>query len=129
MVARPVFARVYGGNVDRAIPGSRSDPQLMAGWDCPECGRRFRRAGQSHECAPAMGLEEYFATGPPHERPVCEAVIAHLSTLGPLHVEPVSVGIFLKRAGGFAQLRPMERWVAVSFALRAGPPIRRSSAR
>jgi hypothetical protein len=89
----------------------------MAGWDCPECGRRFRRAGQSHECAPAMDLEEYFATGPPHERPVCEAVIAHLSTLGPLHVEPVSVGIFLKRAGGFAQLRPMERWVAVSFAL------------
>ena len=96
----------------------------MAGWDCPECGRRFRRAGQSHECAPAMALEEYFATGPPHERPVCEAVMAHLSTLGPLHVEPVSVGIFLKRAGGFAQLRPMERWVAVSFALprRASHP-------
>ena len=89
----------------------------MAGWDCPACGRRFRRAGQSHECAPAMALEDYFATGPPHERPVYEAVMAHLNTLGPVHVEPVSVGIFLKRAGGFAELRPMQRWVAVSFTL------------
>ena len=94
----------------------------MAGWTCPECERRFRRAGQSHECAPAMSVEEYFSTGPPHERPVYEAVMRHLRTLGPVHVEPVSVGIFLKRAGGFAELRPMQRWVAVSFALprRAG---------
>lgn len=96
----------------------------MAGWTCPECERRFRRAGQSHECAPAMSVEEYFSTGPPHERPVYEAVMRHLRTLGPVHVEPVSVGIFLKRAGGFAELRPMQRWVAVSFALprRAGHP-------
>ena len=64
-----------------------------------------------------MSLEEYFTTGPPHERPVSEAVIAHLRTLGPLHVEPVSVGIFLKRAQSFVQLRPMQRWVAVSFRL------------
>ena len=89
----------------------------MPGWTCPECGRLFRRAGQSHECAPAMGLEEYFATGPPWERPVFESVLAHLETIGPVHVEPVSVGIFLKRAQSFAQLRPMTRWVALSFRL------------
>ena len=64
-----------------------------------------------------MPLEEYFATGPPHERPVFEAVLAHLDTVGPVHVEPVSVGIFLKRAQTFAQLRPMERWVALHFSL------------
>jgi hypothetical protein len=89
----------------------------MAGWDCPECGRRFRRAGQSHECSPAMSLDEYFATGPEWERPIFEAVMAHLGSLGPVHVEPVSVGIFLKRAQSFAQLRPMTRWVALSFGL------------
>ena len=87
-------------------------------WTCPECGRQFRRTRQSHECAPAMTLDEYFATGPPHERPVFEAVMAHLATLGPVHVEPVSVGIFIKRDGGFMELRPMERWVAMSFPLR-----------
>jgi Domain of unknown function (DUF5655) len=86
-------------------------------WICPECGRQFARSGQSHECAPAMSLEDYFATGPPRERPIFEAVMAHVETIGPVHVEPVSVGIFLKRARSFAQLRPMQNWVALSFSL------------
>ena len=64
-----------------------------------------------------MTLDEYFSTGPPHERPVFDAVMAHLEEVGPVHVEPVSVGIFLKRSQTFAQLRPMQRWVAVSFSL------------
>jgi hypothetical protein len=89
----------------------------MTGWTCPQCRRLFRRAGQSHECAPALSVEEYFSTGPAHERPVFEAVMRHLDTLGPVHVEPVSVGIFLKRAQTFAQLRPKDRWVALSFSL------------
>src|SRR3954454_9682844 len=90
----------------------------VPGWICPDCGRQFGRAGQSHECAPAMTLDEYFSTGPPHERPVFDAVMRHVSTLGPVHVEPVSVGIFLKRPRKFAELRPMQRWVSVSFSLR-----------
>jgi hypothetical protein len=64
-----------------------------------------------------MSLGEYFSTGPEHERPIVEAVISHLETMGPLHVEPVSVGIFLKRSQTFAQLRPKDRWVALSFSL------------
>ena len=49
--------------------------------------------------------------------PIFEAVMAHLETLGPVHVEPVSVGIFLKRSRSFAELRPMVRWVALWFRL------------
>jgi hypothetical protein len=86
-------------------------------WVCPECGRQFGRTRQGHECAPAMSLEDYFAPGPPHERPVFDAVMAGLVDVGPIHVEPVSVGIFLKRSRMFAELRPMTRWVAVSFML------------
>ena len=89
----------------------------MASWTCPRCDRRFRRASQSHECAPAMSLDEYFSTGPERERPVFDAVMSHVSTLGPVHVEPLSVGIFLKRAQTFAQLRPMRDWVALSLSL------------
>lgn len=89
----------------------------MSAWDCPECGRRFARRGQSHECAPAMSLDEYFSTGPERERPIFEAVMAHLDTVGPVHVEPVSVGIFLKRAQMFAELRPMRDWEALTFFL------------
>ena len=64
-----------------------------------------------------MSLEEYFSTGPAHERPIFEAVMAHLANVGPVHVEPVSVGIFLKRSQTFAQLRPKDHWVALSFSL------------
>jgi hypothetical protein len=87
-------------------------------WTCPACGRQFGRNKQSHECAPAMSIDEYFSTGPPHERPVCEAVLSHLDGLGDVHVEPVSVGIFLKHGRRFAELRPMQKWVALSFSLR-----------
>jgi hypothetical protein len=64
-----------------------------------------------------MSLEEYFSTGPERERPIFQAVMAHLDTVGPVHVEPVSVGIFLKRDRSFAELRPMRSWVALSFSL------------
>ena len=43
--------------------------------------------------------------------------MAHMRQVGPVHVEPVSVGIFLKRARSFAELRPMTKWVALSFSL------------
>ena len=64
-----------------------------------------------------MSLEEYFSTGPERERPIFEAVMSHLDSLGPVYVEPVSVGIFLKNRGKFAELRPKIRWVALSFAV------------
>ena len=65
-----------------------------------------------------MTIDEYFSTGPPFERPIFEAIMAGLDErVGPIHVEPVSVGIFLKRARGFSELRPMTKWVAVSFTL------------
>ena len=64
-----------------------------------------------------MSLEEYFSSGPERERPIFEAVMRHVETLGPVHVEPVSVGIFLKRVQTFAELRPKDKWVALSFSL------------
>ena len=90
----------------------------MSEWICPECGRLFGRAGQSHDCAPGLTLEEYFETGPSHERPIFDAVMTHVETLGPVHADIVSVGIFLKNPRKFAELRPKDEWVAVSFSLR-----------
>lgn len=86
-------------------------------WTCPQCQRLFRRQGQAHECAPAMSLDEYFSTGPERERPIFEAVMAHLDTVGMVHVEPLSVGIYLKRSQTFAVLTPMTKWVALGFSL------------
>jgi hypothetical protein len=63
-----------------------------------------------------MTVEDYFSTGPPFERPIYEAVLAFLETLGPIHVEPVSVGIFLKTHRSFVELRPLTKWVNLGFA-------------
>jgi hypothetical protein len=49
---------------------------------------------------------------------VFDAVMRHLEDVGPVHVEPVSVGIFLKNPRKFAELRPLQRWTALSFFLR-----------
>jgi hypothetical protein len=68
-------------------------------------------------CAEAMSLDEYFANALPHERPVFDAVHGYLSTLGPVYVEPVGVGIFLKKRGSFVELRPKTKWVAMSFPM------------
>ena len=65
-----------------------------------------------------MTLDEYFSTGPDFERPVFDAVMAHLRTLGEPFLEPVSVGVFVKRDGvGVLQLRPMTKWVALCLFL------------
>jgi hypothetical protein len=72
-----------------------------------------------------MSLDGYFSTGPPHERPIFDAVVEHLTTVGPFHADVVSVGIFLKNPRKFAELRPMQHWVALSFSLgrRAHHPL------
>lgn len=89
----------------------------MKGWTCPNCGRFFQRSGQGHDCAPGLTLDEYFSTGPAHERPVFDAVMEHLATVGPVHADIVSVGVFLKNPRKFAELRPMQKWVAIWISL------------
>lgn len=86
-------------------------------WTCPKCRRRFGRARQSHECAPALDLPAYFATADAREQPIYQAVHDHLSSLGEVLVEPVAVGIFLKRDRSFVELRPMTQWVALSWPM------------
>ena len=87
----------------------------MPSWTCPECGRRFGRRNQSHECAPALSLDEYFSSGPAFEKPIYDAVAGHLRTVGPVHVEPVSVGLLFKKVRTFAELRPMRDKVRLGF--------------
>lgn len=88
-------------------------------WTCPDCDRRFARTNQGHECAPAMSVEEFFETGPDFERPIFEAILAHLQQVDPdIHFEPVSVGVFFRRSSTFLSLRTRTRWIAVGFSLR-----------
>ena len=86
-------------------------------WICPECKRPFGRVGQGHMCAQGLSIDEFFAQSHPRERPIFDIVMGHLDELGPVSVDPVSVGIFFKNGPRFAELRPMKKWVAVTFLL------------
>jgi hypothetical protein len=80
-------------------------------------------------CAPAMTADEYFDGRPPAFRRVYDAVIAHLERVGPIAVDVVAVGVLIKRARTFAELRPRrDRFVLSVLLSRAveHPRIRRT---
>lgn len=64
-----------------------------------------------------MTVDEFFASAHERERPIFDVVFDHLDQLGPLIVDPVQVGIFFKNGPVFVELRPMKRWVALTFRL------------
>jgi len=64
-----------------------------------------------------MTIEQFFADAPERERPIFDAVMDHLDQVGPVIVDPVQVGILLKNGPVFAELRPMTKWVALTFFL------------
>ena len=55
-----------------------------------------------------MTLDEYFSTGPERERPIFEAVMAHVRSLGEVHVEP-GLGRHLHQAGPGLRRAPPDR--------------------
>lgn len=101
----------------------------MGQWLCPRCERHFGRANQSHQCVPALTLEQYLDAQPPERRATYKAVLKVLSKLGPVDIDPVRVGIMIKRARTFCELRPRRDAVELSFKLSrplADPRIRKT---
>ena len=101
----------------------------MAQWSCALCGRHFGRTNQSHQCEPALPLADYLARQPAELRSTYQAVLKALGKLGPLDIDPVSVGIMIKRARTFCELRPRRGAVGLSFKLSqplADPRIRKT---
>ena len=86
-------------------------------WRCPACDRRFGRRGQSHLCVPVVSLDAWFADRPPVQRQVCDRVLAHLGTVGPVEVDAAEVGILIKRERTFAELRPHRGHLRLSVLL------------
>jgi len=64
-----------------------------------------------------MPIEVKLAELPDGQREAAEAVLAHLEAVGELIVEAVGVGILVKRASTFIELRPKTKWLALSFIL------------
>lgn len=81
----------------------------MARWTCPRCDREFERARQSHTCVPGCTVDTTFAGRAPVMRAIYDAIVTHLATLGTVHEDAVSVGVFLKRERKLAEVRPRSK--------------------
>lgn len=102
----------------------------MARWTCPRCDREFDRTNQSHTCSPGNDIADTFIGSPDGQCAACLAVVAYLRTLGPLHVDAVRVGVFLKTQRKLAEVRPKTRWASLELVLPttlASPRVTRSA--
>jgi hypothetical protein len=86
-------------------------------WICPQCEREFGKAHQGHVCVPGGTVDEAFAGRPAYQRAVYDLLEAHLSTLGPVHVDAVQVGVFLLHQRKLAEVRPKARSLSLALAL------------
>jgi hypothetical protein len=86
-------------------------------WVCPNCEREFASANQAHVCVPGITVSELLRRHPSWVSEIYNAVIEHLTTLGPVHEDAVNVGIFLKSDRKIASFRPRVRSVLLSFFL------------
>lgn len=86
-------------------------------WPCPACGREFGRARQGHTCVPGGTVDDTFRRYPPEDRAIYEAIVAHLNTLGDIHVDAGHVGVFLLRRRKIAEVRPKAKGVSLGIAL------------
>ena len=68
-------------------------------------------------CVPGCTVEECFAGRPPAQREIYDAVMDHLTMLGPVHADVVRVGVFLKHESKFAELRPKVRSLSLALVL------------
>jgi hypothetical protein len=92
------------------VPAARAlYDDAVSRWRCPACDREFARTNQSHVCVPGNTVDETFAGRAPVQREIYEALIDHVRTLGPVHVDAVKVGVFLKHVDKFAEVRPAAR--------------------
>jgi uncharacterized protein DUF5655 len=82
------------------------------------CDREFALANQSHVCVPGCTVDQSFARRPPIQREIYDALVAHLRTIGPVHEDAVTVGVFLKNDRKFAEVRPMMTRLSLALILR-----------
>lgn len=89
----------------------------MASWTCPDCDRRFGRKNQSHGCAPAQTVDDFFATRPAALRRAFDAIARHLARVGNVRIEAVTVCVMFKRSRSFAEVRAKRDCLVLFFLL------------
>ena len=63
-------------------------------WQCPKCGREFKKTNQDHYCGEKPAdVDEYIAAQPDEIRPILEKVRETIRVAAPNAVEKISWGM------------------------------------
>jgi len=79
-------------------------------WTCPDCGRSFANARQSHACG-RHSLEAHFEGKPAAIRALFDLFAARLGEIGPFEILPQKTRIAFQVRMSFAQLTPKRGWI------------------
>jgi hypothetical protein len=93
-------------------------------WVCPECGRRFANANQTHACG-ALDLAHHFEGRSQAVRATYAAFVVLLEENGPVTVLPEQTRIAFQVRMSFAQLTLRRQWVTghLVLARRVDDPV------
>lgn len=81
-------------------------------WTCPDCGRTFASANQTHTCARLAELSTHFEKSSPTVRMIFARVVEVARTFGPVEVLPEKTRIALHARMSFAAFMPRRDWLA-----------------
>jgi len=79
----------------------RGPVRSPAGWQCPDCGRRFRHRTREHSCS-LTSLDTHLQRTSPQVRDAFQAIERVLESLGPFHIVPLKTMIVFSTITSFA---------------------------
>lgn len=80
-------------------------------WRCPQCQQAFANRNQTHTCRAPVTLETHFARVAPSVRATYDAIVDHLTSLGPFEVRAQATRIAFHARMSFAVVTPRRRWL------------------
>ena len=86
----------------------------MPQWTCPECGRRFARAKQSHSCD-VRDIDSHFRGKNAGMRPLFDLLVKKLQKTGALRVDAVKTSIHLVAKHHFGGVRVRADYLRLGF--------------
>lgn len=83
-------------------------------WKCPECGREFRRKGQSHSCL-SYPIEYHFQGKPSCLKATFDYLLEKLKEFGPIRIDSVKTAINLAARAHFCMVYVQKNSMKLEF--------------
>ncbi len=96
------------------------EKQKINSWTCPQCGRMFKRMGQSHSCK-TFPLEQHFI-GKEKFRKLFDKLGKAITTrIGPFKIDSIECCIHLVHKSTFVAVKVMKNNLRIDFSLDYKP--------